>query len=183
MSPAKCYFKRNAENAAVSKCDPALLMTWLRLGLGLWLDNNYPGPHSSENTYLSYVAKPTVWGKSGAIFLMICLYRENWEDSADWGINSGNRRKGSEASSHCSWHSWIRRCHQQPGLVCFCYVFFVVVGELEQLETCAAWSPILPTCPRCAFFFSQVFSQAPYFLPLLPLHSPCLLLYFVCVRL
>lgn len=121
------------------------------------------------------MAKPAVWAKSGVIFLMICFNREDWADSADWGINSGDRRKGSEASSHCSWHSWIRRCHQQPGLVCFCYVVFVVVGELEQLETCAAWSPILPTCPRCTFFF-QVLSQAPYFLPLLPLHSPCLLL-------
>lgn len=35
MSPAEQYFKRNVGNALVSKYDPALLMTWLRLGLVL----------------------------------------------------------------------------------------------------------------------------------------------------
>lgn len=34
-SPAAHYFKRNVGNALVSEYDPALLMTWLRLGLVL----------------------------------------------------------------------------------------------------------------------------------------------------
>lgn len=35
MSPAAHYFKRNVGNALVSKYDPGLLMTWLRIGLVL----------------------------------------------------------------------------------------------------------------------------------------------------
>lgn len=51
-----------------------------------------------------------------------CLHRENWEDGADWGINCGDRGERSEASAHRGRHPRIRRCHQQPGLVCLCAV-------------------------------------------------------------
>lgn len=50
------------------------------------------------------------------LFSVSC-HRENRKDSSDRGIDSGDWRAGGEAASHGGRHTWLRRRHQQPGLV------------------------------------------------------------------
>ena len=47
------------------------------------------------------------------------LLREDREDSPDRGVHGGDRGARSEAPPHRGGHTWIRRRHQQPGLVCY----------------------------------------------------------------
>lgn len=55
------------------------------------------------------------------LFFFVYEYcREDWTDSADRGLDSGDWREGGEAPPHCGRHSWIWRCHQQSRLVSGC---------------------------------------------------------------
>ncbi len=46
-----------------------------------------------------------------------CTCREDRAHGPDWSVHGGNRGEGGEAPPHCGGHAWIRRRHQQPGLV------------------------------------------------------------------
>lgn len=109
-------------------------------------------------------------------YSLILLHREDREDGADWGINRGDRGERSEASPHSGWHPWIRRCHQQPGLVCLCAE--EDLGVIKTREMFPVQPALSSFPPVLNYSRSRVSLQTPYVLPLLPLHSLCV---FVCV--